>query len=279
MKITADYHVHSSFSSDSDSPMEDIIEKAIAIGLERICFTDHMDYEYPKQYLENGCVFEFDVDAYCKKIQQMQEKYNNQIKVLMGIELGVKPDLASRLNKLVESYPFDFVIASSHLLDDYDPYYPDYWESIGNDTDYGIRRYFESIIENVEAFSNFDVYGHLDYIIRYVPDKAFQYEPERYQEIIDKLLTTIIQAGKGIEVNTAGLKYGLPFAHPKEELLKRYFELGGTYITIGSDGHKPEHIAYDFDKEANLLEKLGITHYTVFEQRKPIICNIKNFVL
>lgn len=279
MRITADYHIHSNFSGDSDSPMETMIEKAIDIGLERICFTDHMDYEYPEQYLEDGCIFEFDMEAYCEKIQQMQENYKDQIEILMGIELGVKPNLAERLNNLVVSYPFDFVIASSHLLDNYDPYYPDYWESIGNNADYGIQRYFESIIENVEAFSNFDVYGHLDYIIRYVPDKTFQYEPERYQKIIDKLLTTIIQAGKGIEVNTGGLKYGLPFAHPKKELLKRYFELGGTYITIGSDGHKPEHIAYDFDIEAKILENLGITHYTIFEQRKPKICNINPFVL
>lgn len=271
MKITADYHVHSDFSGDSDTPMEEAIEKAISLGLERICFTDHMDYEYPEQYLENGCVFEFDVDAYCKKIQQLRSAYKNQIKVLMGIELGIKPNLAKRLNTLVESYPFDFVIASSHLLDNYDPYYPDYWESIGNNADFGIRRYFESIMENVEAFSNFDVYGHLDYIVRYIPDKTFQYEPARYQEAIDNLLTTIIKAGKGIEVNTAGLKYGLPYAHPKEELLKRYFELGGTYITIGSDAHKAKHLAYDFEKEAKLLESLGINHYTVFEQRKPIL--------
>ena len=271
MKISADYHVHTSFSGDSDASMESMIEQAISLGLTRICFTDHMDYEYPKQYLEQGCRFEFDVEEYFTTIAGFQEKYKSQISILAGIELGVKPALAERLDTLVKSYPFDFVIASSHLLDNYDPYFPDFWESIENNSEQGIRRYFQSIRENIEAFSNFDVYGHLDYIVRYVPDKHFQYDPTQYQEEIDQLLKVLISKGKGIEINTAGLKYGLPFAHPKPELLQRYFELGGTYFTIGSDAHKPEHLAYDFEKEAAILEGIDLSHYAVFEKRKPII--------
>lgn len=268
MKIKADYHVHSEFSGDSQAPMKSMIEKAISLGLTRICFTDHIDYDYPKQYLDGARPFEFDMDTYFHKIHTLQAAYRKDIKVLAGVELGVRPYLAPRLNKLVESYPFDFVIASSHLIGSYDPYFQDYWESIQNDGDAGICQYFDSIIENVEAFTNFDVYGHLDYVVRYVPNKDFHYEPAKYQEHIDRLLRAIIKAGRGIEVNTAGLKYGLPFAHPKEELLKRFFELGGKYITIGSDGHKPEHLGYDFEKEGDALEKLGITQYAVFEQRE-----------
>lgn len=270
MKITADYHVHSAFSGDSKTPMESMIEKAISLGLTRICFTDHIDYDYPAMYLDEGRPFEFNIETYLNKIHTLQITYKNDIKILTGIELGVRPYLAPRLNKLVETYPFDFVIASSHLIGPYDPYFPDYWKSIYWDGDTGIRQYFDSIIENVEAFTNFDVYGHLDYIVRYVPDKNFHYEPEKYQEHIDRLLKAIIKAGRGIEVNTAGLKYGLPFAHPKEELLKRFFALGGKYITIGSDAHKPEHLCYDFEKEAGILKQLGVTQYAVFDQRKPL---------
>ena len=116
--------------------------------------------------------------------------------------------------------------------------------------------------------SNFDVYGHLDYIVRYAPNKNFVYDPACFQEEIDALLKAIINAGKGIEVNTAGLKYGLPFAHPKEEILKRYFELGGTYFTVGSDAHKLEHLAYDFQKEAAIFDNLNLSsYYRVFEKR------------
>jgi histidinol-phosphatase (PHP family) len=48
--ITADFHVHSNFSSDGKAPMEDIINQGIKLGLKTLCFTDHMDYDYPKIY-------------------------------------------------------------------------------------------------------------------------------------------------------------------------------------------------------------------------------------
>lgn len=272
MKITSDYHVHCNFSGDSTATMESMIEQGIALHLKQICFTDHMDYEYPKQYLDQGCRFEFNVEEYFDKIEKMNQRYGSEIEILAGIELGVKPELAERLNQLVSQYPFDFVIASSHLLDNYDPYYNDYWEHIQNQSQTGVKRYFQSICENIEAFSNFDVYGHLDYIVRYVPEQNFLYRPSDYQEEIDRLLQTLIRLGKGIEINTAGLKYGLPFAHPKEEIIKRYIQLGGTRITIGSDAHKPEHLAYDFAYEAEQLQALGIQEYTIFKQRTPILC-------
>lgn len=270
MKIKADYHVHSDFSADSSTPMETTIEQAISLGLDRICFTDHMDYDYPDVYLEDGKPFEFNVEEYITKLDKLQEKYNSQIKIHKGIELGIKPELSDRLNHLVEAYPFDFVIASSHLLDNHDPYYPAYWKTIHNDAKLGIRRYFESITENVKSFQNFDVYGHLDYIVRYAPGTDFIYQPEQFIEQIDTLLKTIITAGKGIEINTAGLKYGLPFAHPHNFLLERYVALGGTLVTIGSDAHKPEHLAYGFDKIPAKLQACGISNYYVFENRQAI---------
>ena len=87
--------------------------------------------------------------------------------------------------------------------------------------------------------------------------------------MIDEILRTLIQKGKGIELNTAGFKYGLGEPHPQSDILKRYLELGGDKITIGADGHNPEHIAYDFKKAETLLKDLGFKYYTVFKKRVP----------
>ena len=92
-----------------------------------------------------------------------------------------------------------------------------------------------------------------------------------YKDIIDEILMLLIQNGKGIECNTAGFKYGLGVPNPENYVLKRYHELGGEILTIGSDGHKPEHTAYAFDKVPALLESCGIRYYTVFHDRKPIM--------
>jgi histidinol-phosphatase (PHP family) len=264
--ITADYHVHSSFSSDSDTPMEAMIEKAISLGMTRICFTDHMDYDFPKKY---ELTFQFDVDDYFEKLDRLSERYKDRIRVLKGIELGMMTHLGERYDKLLSDYPFDFVIASTHLIDGIDPYYAEFWEN--RTSKEGLQRYFDSILENIACFQNFDVYGHLDYISRYAPDKGSGFVMEDFQEVIDRILKALISYGKGIEVNTAGYKYGMGHPNPHEDIIRRYLELGGTVLTIGSDGHMPEHFAYDFERAERVLKELGVSGYSVFEKRKAMI--------
>ena len=113
------------------------------------------------------------------------------------------------------------------------------------------------------------MYGHLDYVVRYGPNKNKYYSYEKYADIIDEIIRQLVQHGKGIEINTAGFKYGLNHPNPTEEILHRYKELGGEIITIGADGHKPEHIAFDFDKVPDILKNAGFKYYTVFKERKP----------
>ena len=144
---------------------------------------------------------------------------------------------------------------------------PEYF--YGKVEDEAYLEYFESILDNLAVFDCFDVYGHLDYIVRYGPNTNKFYSYEKYKDILDKILRTIIQKGKGIEINTGGFKYGLGHPNPTEEILTRYRELGGEIITIGADAHTPEHIAFDFHKIPQLLTDCGFRYYTVFKERKP----------
>ncbi len=257
--ITADFHTHTDFSSDSEQPMEGALEALISKGIKTVCFTEHMDMDYP------GGEFILDTAAYRARLLELREKFQGRIGVLFGVELGLMDYLAPRLSEYVSGWDFDFIIGSSHLVDGVDPYYPEYFSKHG---DYnGILRYFESILANIRAFDDFDVYGHLDYVVRY--SGAKNYHPADFAELLDEILKTLISMGKGIELNTAGLKYGLEFAHPHPELLKRYRELGGEIITVGSDGHKAEHYAWDFDRAGDILRNAGFGYYTVFRRRKP----------
>ena len=92
---------------------------------------------------------------------------------------------------------------------------------------------------------------------------------EQNKEWIDEILKTLILKNIGLECNTAGFKYGLGFPNPHMDILKRYRELGGEIITVGSDGHKPEHLAYDFHKVPDILKEAGFSYYTIFKERKP----------
>lgn len=264
--IRADFHVHTDFSSDSTTPMEDMVKRGIELGLERICFTDHMDYDFP---VTLNYTFVFEPEDYFQKLTELQDKYRGKIKILKGIELGLQPHLGERYQKLVQAYPFDFIIGSTHLVQGIDPYLPKYWESHSKEE--GVHLYFEEITRNLMNYDGFLINGHLDYMIRYAPDTNTDFAYTDYADAIDTMLRTIISKGKGIEINSSGLKYGLKVPHPHTDIIKRYRELGGELITIGSDAHKTEHLAYDFNQIESLLMDLGFRYYAVYEEQKPVM--------
>lgn len=300
--IHSDNHVHTYFSSDSTAPMTDMIKRAIELNLDSVCFTDHMDYNFPD--LGNGMTFEFNTDNYVDELLSLTAKYEDRINIRTGVELGIKPGVEEKCKKLMDNYNFDFIIASTHIVDEMDPYYPEYWSD--KTEKQGIIHYHEATLDNLTIWNDFDVYGHIDYITRYTPSmKAIRSNsadanasasssnslsnvPGRYNnaedyineylnwstDIIEEIFKKIINNGKGIEINTAGLKYGLGHAHPHEKLLKLYHELGGEIISVGSDAHEPKHMAYDFDVACELLKNAGFRYYTEFHNRKPVFIEL-----
>jgi len=261
----SDFHLHTYFSSDSNSTPESMVKEAINRGLSSICFTDHNDIDYP---IENGkSMFQLDLPSYMKEMLELKTRYEGVFPIYIGLEQGLQNHLAPKINHYGNEYNFDFIIGSSHLVNGTDPYYKSYWDEITIKE--GIQKYYLSIVENIKACDKFDVYGHIDYIIRYIPDKNFEYHHSEYSDIVDEALSLLIQKGKGIEVNTSGLKYGLNQTHPCTDIIKKYKELGGEIITIGSDGHKPEHLAYAFEKVPEILKSSGFDYYTIFKNRKP----------
>ena len=262
-----DTHMHTAFSTDSETSPESMIKASIELGLGGICITDHMDYDYPKEHPEDEPEFILDTPVYFPTIQKLGQQYKDKIKVLTGIELGLQPHLAAKHQELISRYDFDFVIGSSHVIHGKDPYYSRFFE--GKTEQQAYQEYFESILENLAVFDNFDVYGHIDYVVRYGPNRNLKYSYQKYADVIDAILEKLIDIGKGIEINTGGFKYGLGHPNPTEDIIKRYHELGGEIITIGADAHKPEHVAFDFAKVPDILKAAGFQYFTVFEKRKP----------
>lgn len=260
-----DTHMHCHFSADSDSTPESMIEAAISKDLSGICFTDHIDYDYPANPLD-PMIFEFDLTEYDHAIRKLQSQYADRLPILHGIELGLQPHLAKKHTRLLQEQHFDFVIGSSHVVHGKDPYYASYYE--GRTEEDAYQEYFISVLENIQAFHDFDVYGHIDYAVRYGPNKNTFYSYRKYADIIDEILKQLIALGKGIEINTGGFRHGLGHPNPCEDILKRYHELGGEIVTLGADAHKPEWIAYCFDKLPQLLKSCGFSYYTIFRNRK-----------
>ncbi len=262
MKILSDYHVHTSFSGDCNIPPETMIQRAIDRGIRHLCLTDHMDYDYE----ESGVCFEFDPKEYFRRLLVMKEQFADQIDLAIGVELGLQPYLSKKHHNLVFSNPFDFVLGSIHLVHSRDPFFSSYFE--GRSEQEAFLEYFECILQNLQAYSNFDVFGHLDYVVRYGPNKNRNYSCHTYRELLDEILRALIKKDIGLEVNTGGYKYGLKAPNPCPEIICRYRELGGRIITLGSDTHVPDYLAYEFDRAAELLKACGFRSYFIFHNRK-----------
>ena len=216
--ILADYHLHTSFSSDSESPMEEMIRHAVSLGLKTICFTEHHDIDYPVN--PDGFDFLLDLPSYKEEIFKMKEHYQDQIEINYGVELGLMPTTLDQCAAFVKDEPFDFIIGSTHIVDFMDPYDAIYFETYP--ARLGLAHYFEDILKNISSFNHYCVYGHLDYAARYIKDPSFEFHYRDYSDLLDAILRMIIENGKGIEVNTAGLKYGMSDPNPHHEIIKRY---------------------------------------------------------
>ena len=278
--ILSDFHTHSSNSGDSDTKMQLQIESAINKGIRHLCITEHMDMDYPAPpagHEDEHCDFYLQYEPYKKEFDEMYEKYcvlNNNtsdktsdFNLYHGVELGLQPQISDKNRDFVKGKEFDFIIGSCHLVDGEDPYYPEYY--VGKIEENIFRNYFEYIYRNICVFDNFDVLGHLDYIVRYGKEKDAHYSYSKYSDEIDTILKTLIEKGKGIEINTGGIRNGLKFPNPCPDVLKRYRELGGEIITVGSDAHEPDIIANNFSIAEQILKDTGFRYYAIFKNRTP----------
>jgi histidinol-phosphatase (PHP family) len=258
-----DHHMHTQASPDADQSlsMENYIEVAQQKGYPGVLFTDHVEFDFAAPIFNEP----IDYDVYYKNILSLRQHYT--LPILMGVEMGYQPHLNQRIDTFLNQYPFDFVILSIHMGDDLDLYNGDFFK--GKTQIEAYKRYFEIVLHTVENFDNYDVFGHIDYIIRYGGFSQKMYDFDNFKPIITKILETIIRKNKGIELNTSGFRYGLGVTHPRLELLTLYRNLGGKIITLGSDAHYLKDYQKDFDTAFRLLQAAGFTEVAQFQNRKP----------
>ena len=272
--MLADYHVHTEFSDDSVYPMEDVIEDAIKMGLDEICFTDHVDYgikldwdcgkEIP--YRDGEPFANVDYPKYMEKIDRMKQQYGDRIKIRTGLEFGIQTHTIPEFQALYDRYTYDFIILSIHQVEDKEFWTQDFQRG-RTQKEYN-EKYYAEMLGVIKKYKDYSVLGHMDLIARY--DEAGVYPFEKIKPMVEEILKQVIADGKGIEVNTSSHRYGLTDTMPSKHILKLYRELGGEIITIGSDSHRPEHLGAYIEETKEMLKELGYQKFCTFENMKPV---------
>lgn len=269
----ADYHVHTEFSDDSVYPMEQVIRDAIAMQMDEICFTDHVDYGIkedwdcsgPMKYRGSEPFANVDYPVYASKIREFQSVYGMQIAIKMGLEFGMQMHTIPQYEDLFAKYPFDFIILSIHQVENKEFWTQDFQRG-KSQKEYN-ERYYEEMLKIVKAYHNYSVLGHMDLITRY--DENGIYPFKKVEAVISEILKIVISNGKGLELNTSCHRYGLQDTTPSVDILKLYRDMGGEIITIGSDSHKPEHLGAYINEAKGLLKRLGFRYFCTYDKMQP----------
>lgn len=266
-----DYHMHTTFSPDASLSIKDAIEQSILLGTKEICITDHLDYDFDGK----GHDIVFNYSYYINTLYNYIEQYKDKITIKKGIEVGLQPHILNKCEDYVADKDFDFIIGSIHSVSKEDLYSGNLFDSITQKDAY--FKYFEELLYVIENYDHFSVFGHLDMIKRYGGYDIIL-PLEDYKEITITIIKKLIEKGKGIEVNTSGIRYNLGDYHPSIDILKLYLELGGEIITIGSDAHSKKQVGFELKNAVRQLKDLGFKYITTFDKLKPKFNSIDNLL-
>ena len=275
----ADYHLHSEFSDDSRESMDNQIQQAISLGLNEICFTDHVDYGFKHDW-DDPRGIDWRQDAmeplanvnypeYFAKLLRMRVTYGKAITIRSGLEFGIQSITVDNYKKLYDRYQdqLDFVLFSMHQVNNLEFWTQDF--QIGKTQQEYNEEYYREILKTMKLFKNYSVLAHLDLLARY--DKKGIYPFEKVEDLIAEILKQAINDGKGIEVNTSSWHYGLTDTQPSRKILKLYKDLGGKIITVGSDAHSTKYLADHIkDVYAILKNEIGFEEITTFDHMQPV---------
>lgn len=254
-----DYHVHTTFSADCDTPIEASCLAAIAAGVTEIAFTDHVDHEPA----DPGYGY-YDYAGYREAIERARDQFGDRLTVLAGAEVDFNTRIRGEVERFLDSHDFDFVIGSVHYGEAGEIIFPDYFGPRSLDD------VFLSYYEELHAAADtgwFDTLGHIDLPKRYRPELSDAYDPLRYRDALGAIFRTLVARGMSFEINTSGMRQGPATSMPGPQIVDLYVRAGGRLVTVGSDSHVAETIGAGFVRTFTMLELSGITEVSRFRNR------------
>ena len=255
-----DSHIHTAFSADAEMTAVEALTAAEKQGL-GLVFTEHLDYDYPAAGAEE---FIFNPEEYWAAYEPLRAEGN----LSLGVEMGMMASARAKNAAFLQRVPFDFVLGSIHFLDVKDLYFAETFEGRAKAEMY--HEYFTVMRDEIYAHPFINVLAHIDYIARNAPFENPEISYGAFADDIDAILRALIETDTVIEINTRrlGSPRGLKELAP---VCRRYHELGGRAVTIGSDAHVPHAVGQYYDRARALAHAFDLQVVT-FHERKMRLC-------
>lgn len=270
-----DQHLHSWNSFDCQTPPEQNVRHALEKNLAGLTFTEHFD-THPTEW--DACIY--DDAKITRELDDLRREFGDRVFIGKGIEVCYQPQRMDFILDFLERHRFDVVLLSVHWAFDRPVHQLDLFE--GMDLRAYLRNYLQAVRAATEHVARlkraghqpFHVLGHLDFARRYAC-RHWRFDgPLEEPDLIDAILTNCLDADLIPEINTSPLRNGISAPMPGPEVVRRYAQLGGTCMPLGSDAHSPQFVGQDFDRALGIMRAAGITQLAVFRdgvlQPQPI---------
>lgn len=242
--INYDYHIHANVLHP-DSKAEDFIMRAIEVGLDEMCITDHAPFP---QFKAGDRIPEGATGRYCARVRELAEKYSDRIRIKCGMEIDYHPTLIPQIEEVLSEGDFDYVIGSSHL------HIPGMIGTPLNEltADEYVGICFENNLNAVRS-GYFNTIAHID-MYRWIVSrqdrfglKTTEFDLTKHTALIREVFSEMEKRGVNLEVNTHLMSNGdVARAYPAAELTAIASEYDLSY-RFGSDAHRAEAVAHGFE--------------------------------
>lgn len=267
--ILMDCHNHSNLSPDGYNTPEEMVQRAVQLGIKYYALTDHVEINkfFDEEYLYEEPVFKSSII-----VPQLIDKYKDSICISYGVELGQPLQDLKLTQRILDSYKYDYIIGSLHMCSGWEDFY--YLDYSKVSADMLLKLYFDELLE-MAKWNEFDILGHLTYPLRYIMGESkINIDMTQYLPVIKEIFKTIIKNDKGIEINTSGLRQQLGVPMPDASYIRLYYDLGGKLLTVGSDAHNTEDLGKGISKCIQIAREIGYKQLTFFKNRTPLFIDI-----
>ena len=251
--MITDLHCHTNFSTDAISTISQMLEAAESRNIDIIAITDHADFAPG-----DSCV---EPEPY---MEELNKNAGKKVKLLKGIEVGLQFEHRHAFSEFMKRAKYDFVIGSMHRCLEQDFLEGQFYQNRSVEECWQV--YFTETLKAMQSCPDFDSLGHLDIITRYHTMTGQNLHEDLFP-YLDPVLEWLIENQKGLEINTSKFHI-FSRCHPQPLILKRYRQLGGKIITLGSDAHSAEFVGRNLDKGIEAARSAGFSQFAWFEQRK-----------
>lgn len=258
--IPYDYHIHSDFSCDCQTPMREMCQAAIDRAIPEIGFAEHLDLlPFDPGYAT------FRIEAWWDELERCREAYAPSLAIRAGVELSEPHRVRHAAEEALRRHDWDYVIGALHWVGQTLVFDRAYFH---RSADEAYRAYFEELTAAAEG-GGFEVLAHADIVKRYGYEAYGAFDPRQCEAEIRGALRACARNDIALEVNTSTLRRPVAELSPGPLILRWFREEGGRFLTIGSDAHLAGDVGAGLDRAIRGARAAGFRTLTRFEARRP----------